>query len=146
MRCSFIFYGSLLEEEWRNKVTKMIPHSISEGYIFGEMAVISEFKSKEICRYPILSVENQILKIAAENIVYEGSNQDIDLLMQRLCEYEGPLYQLVLTNFYSEDRPIRSGFVFTENRLYTPCEAMQIDRIANTLPLFDWRKYATQFL
>src|SRR3989344_4179270 len=142
MRCSFIFYGSLLEEEWRNKITKITPCSVLEGYIFGEIAVISESKPGGVCRYPILSVENQTLRIAAENVIYEGSDTDIEQITHRLKEYEGPLYQLVETNFYSEDEMIRTGLVFIENKLELSLEAVQAERITSALVIFDWRQYS----
>lgn len=146
MRCSFIFYGSLLEEEWRRKVTQMISHNILEGYIFGDMSVISESRPEGVCRYPILNVENQTLKIAAENVTYEASDVDIEQLMQRLKDYEGPLYQLAVTSFYSQDKLIGTGFVFVENKLHVPCEAIQVERIDCSLLTFDWRQYSAQFL
>lgn len=146
MKCSFVFYGSLLEENFRNKITKMIPCNILEGYIFGAMAVISESRPEGVCRYPILSIENQTLKITAEHVVYEGSHEDIQRLMRRLKEYEGPLYQLVVTRFYSQDELIRAGLVFAENRLYMPGEAIRFEPINCTSSVFDWRQYIAQFL
>lgn len=145
MKRSFIFYGSLLEEEWRYKVTELIPSCVLQGHIFGEIFLVSELRPEGVCRYPMLGVENEKIKIAAEYIVYQSSPADIQKLMGRLKEYEGPLYQLIGTRFYSQDELIRAGLVFAESKLHVPGEAIRIEPINCTSSVFDWRQYNAQF-
>lgn len=146
MKCSLILYGSLLEDVWRKKVTRMIPYSILGGYILGEVSVVCESRPEGVCRYPILNLQNPTLKIAAESVFYEGSYRVIEKLIERLKEYEGSLFQLAVTAFYSENGLVRAGFVFVENKIHESREAIQVERIDCSLLTFDWRQYSAQFL
>ena len=111
MICSLIFYGTLMDLRLGYKITGLLPKKYQVGYIYGEIYEIVDYtEPNNIYKYPILTMDQKKLKVAAILAEYELRNDEVTNFCKKLKIYEGPLYKFVKTSFYDVNNCVLYGY------------------------------------
>src|SRR3989338_9155596 len=100
-----------------------IPVSIEIGTFNGKLyAVTDHSEPLGVFRYPLAILTDCGPRVKSLLTWFDMTTDEFTEMRERLCEFEGPLYELTTAPFYTQEGMQREGFIFAARKEVRPEE------------------------
>lgn len=131
---NLIFYGTLRSKEKVVDMFNVNPTKVIEGHIVGSLFEVSDVtEPNNVFRYPLFHTDGSDA-VSAVLMQFDLTEEEFNHLIDKMSEYEGPLYELKAIIFTSNDGVLRSGQVFAWKQTRS-LESATISRIQSSNPI-----------
>jgi len=131
---NIIFYGTLKNADEVARLFDLHPTVVIKGHIVGTLfEVIDETEPNNLFRYPLFHVCG-FDSISAVLMQFSPSTEISAHLIEKMSEYEGPLYTIKTAQFIAENGAIHEGMVFAWNT-EASLKSATISRVQGSKPL-----------
>lgn len=140
MQYKFIFYGSLMDVSLVHKICGHKPVSIEIGAFKGKLyAVTDHSEPHDVFRYPLAVLTDCGPRVKSLLNWFDMTTDEFTGMRERLCEFEGPLYELTTAPFYTQEGVQKEGFIFAARKGFRPEEHHNIREMPLVEGGYVWR-------
>ncbi len=141
---SFIFYGSLMDEDLVNKVCQFLPTTTRMGFIKGSLFEVTDYtEPNQIFKYPLAVLDNSGEFIIAKLNIFSLNEQEFNDMKARLIDFEGYLYELTQAIFHGFSNQENDGFIFVAKTGLNLDGHERIRKLSPIAGVYLWNKECT---
>ena len=128
---NLIFYGTLRSREKVVDMFDVNPIKVIKGYIVGSLFEVNDVtEPNNVFRYPLFHTDGSDV-VSAVLMQFDLTEEEFNHLIEKMSEYEGPMYELKAIIFTSNPGVLSSGQVFAWKQTES-LESATISRIQSS--------------